>query len=64
LQVNKIDHIYVLNILVIIYFAENDYIDDALFGALMLLKYMKKGVDINNLNIPRIYMVGKRYTKK
>ncbi|MFP3132303.1 MAG: hypothetical protein RXQ77_03110, partial [Candidatus Nanopusillus sp.] len=35
-----------------IYFAENDYIDDALFGALMLLKYMKKGVDINNLNIP------------
>ncbi|WP_231434229.1 phosphohexomutase domain-containing protein [Candidatus Nanopusillus massiliensis] len=35
-----------------IYFAENDYIDDALFGALMLLKYMKKGIDINNLNIP------------
>ncbi|BBL45376.1 phosphomannomutase [Nanobdella aerobiophila] len=40
-----------------IYFAENDYIDDALFGALMLLKYMKKGFNINNVNIPEFQWI-------
>ncbi|BFI73582.1 phosphomannomutase [Nanoarchaeota archaeon] len=46
-----------------IYFMENDYIDDGLFGGLMLLKQIKKGFDINNIKVPEFNIIRKEVPK-